>query len=156
MSAPSYRSLETENLTHGFLAAQAKSIIDRRIHGATLTSEDERLLSAASDFVEKLAAGEQLIETGCIRGQYSRGSIKTLRLLSDPIQSLAKVGRHPTISSYLTDLSQSLKPERMKTEPVDTTELQSARQFFEIVYSTICDALARNRAAHKRSPQRGA
>lgn len=156
MTAPSRRHVEAQQLTHGFLAARVQQALERRLEGLQPTAEDEQVLADAQAFLQRLADGESLVETGSLRGQYSRDSMNTLRMLSNPLQAIARLGKHPNLATYLGHMSDTLRPEKLRSNQVDRADLESVHQFFKIVYNAVRDAASRNRVRIRKRISRAA
>lgn len=145
MSAPNNQAIDSENLKYGFLAARAEEALNKKLENQELSGDDIRILSEAHLFLNTLAEGAELVETGVYRGHNSRESMRALRMAMDPLKQLSEAQQQPEIADYFQKLTRALDPKVLATSNYDPELLRAAERFFQLLYGFLTTAISRNR-----------
>jgi len=140
MSGPNTMLREAEYLDCGFLAAQSQETISKLLGEKPLSESDRQILGAASDFLNKVSDGANLVSTGRSERHNSRASMQALDVAMGPLEVLHDLIRDGEVADFFKGLAEATK----KASGGDNSQieqLENSKRFFQVLYNSTLKTL---------------
>lgn len=140
MSGPNVMLREAEYLDCGFLAAQSQETISKILGDQSLSDKDKRTLEDASEFLNKIADGAELVSTGRSNFHNSRTSMQALDFAMGPLEILSGSINDGKVADFFRELAAAMV-QASQGSAADHDKLEMTKEFFEILYGSAIETL---------------
>lgn len=143
MSAPSRRSRESEYIKYGMLAVRSLEAINKPLDDKEITPEEEGVLNKASDFLNEIANGADLVSTGHYQGHNSTASMKALDFAMGPLEHLRDAVEDKEVASFFRQMADAIQAvSRNQLTDENRESLKNAAMFFQVLNDSLLESIS--------------
>ncbi len=150
MSAPNHHMREADMVKFGLLASRAIEATEKLTKGSALSDEERDIVKRASDFLQEVANGAELVSKGLYRGHNSMDSMRALDYAMGPLEQLREFVADQEIADVFRQMSETLRENEIKLQQKDFNVIKQIEKFFEALNDSLIQA------ADKQNPPVGA
>lgn len=141
MSSPNQDLREIELIKFGLLAARTIEVADKLLQGTPLHPEEKQIIVKASDFLQEIANGAELVTIGRYRGHNSIASMRALDYAMEPLERLRDLVADKEIADVFRHMSEILQAAEARPSAVDVPIIKQIREFFVALNDSLLEAI---------------